>query len=80
MLHPADQLAFDRAMVTQPVWNRFNTAADALGPGLKMSCCMPGPAFDALRTMITTEPILNSCLRRCRIGRASPGISIRPRQ
>jgi hypothetical protein len=28
--HPADQLAFDKAMVTQPVWNRFNTAADAL--------------------------------------------------
>ncbi len=24
-LHPADQLAFDKAMVTQPVWNRFKT-------------------------------------------------------
>ena len=29
-LHPADRLAFDRALVTQPVWNRFDTAKAAL--------------------------------------------------
>lgn len=56
-VHPADRLAFDRAMVTQPVWNRFNTAAEAF--------CLPentllhaGPAFDAPEQI--TAPILNS--------------------
>ena len=53
MLHPTDQLAFDKAMVTQPVWNRFNTASDAVnlpdnvllhaGPAL----FQPGPDHSA---------------------------------
>jgi len=30
-LHPADQLAYDRAVVTQPVWNGFDSAASAFG-------------------------------------------------
>jgi len=30
-LHPADQLAYDRAVVTQPVWNGFDSAASAVG-------------------------------------------------
>jgi len=30
-LHPADRLSHDRAIVTQPVWNRFDSAADAVG-------------------------------------------------
>jgi hypothetical protein len=56
-LHPADQLAFDKAMVTQPVWNRFNTAADALK--LPQNVLLhAGPAFSALDHI--TAPILNS--------------------
>ena len=56
-LHPADQLAFDKAMVTQPVWNRFNTAADALN--LPQNVLLhAGPAFSALDRI--TAPILNS--------------------
>jgi hypothetical protein len=56
-LHPADQLAFDKAMVTQPVWNRFNTAADALN--LPQNVLLhAGPAFSAVEQI--TMPILNS--------------------
>ncbi len=56
-LHKADQLAFDRAMVTQPVWNRFNTAADAVNlPGNVL--LHAGPAFAAPDQI--TMPILNS--------------------
>ena len=29
--HPADRLAFDRSQVAEPVWNRIETAADAVG-------------------------------------------------
>lgn len=57
MLHPADQLAFDRAMVTQPVWNRFNTAADALGLA-ENTLLHAGPAF--ADPNLITAPILNS--------------------
>ena len=57
MLHPADKLAFDRAMVTQPVWNRFNTAADALGLDENV-LLHAGPAFGSLDQI--TMPILNS--------------------
>ncbi len=57
MLHPADQLAFDRAMVTQPVWNRFNTASEALGLDENV-LLHAGPAF-ANPDQITV-PILNS--------------------
>ncbi|WP_424830304.1 DUF1116 domain-containing protein [Ruegeria sp.] len=56
-LHKADQLAFDRAMVTQPVWNRFNTAADAVD--LPDNVLLhAGPAFAAPDQI--TAPILNS--------------------
>lgn len=56
-LHPADRLAFDRAMVTQPVWNRFNTAAEALA--LPHNVLLhAGPAFAA--PDLITAPILNS--------------------
>ncbi|KIC07642.1 hypothetical protein RA19_22865 [Leisingera sp. ANG-M1] len=56
-LHPADQLAFDKAMVTQPVWNRFNTAAEALE--LPENVLLhAGPAFAAVDDI--TLPILNS--------------------
>lgn len=56
-LHQADQLAFDRAMVTQPVWNRFNTAADAMK--LPDNVLLhAGPAFAAPDQI--TAPILNS--------------------
>ena len=56
-LHQADQLAFDRAMVTQPVWNRFNTASDAVN--LPENVLLhAGPAFAELDEI--TLPILNS--------------------
>ncbi|NVO58447.1 DUF1116 domain-containing protein [Rhodobacteraceae bacterium B1Z28] len=57
MLHVADQLAFDRAMVTQPVWNRFNTAADALDLADNV-LLHAGPAFAS--PDLITVPILNS--------------------
>ena len=56
-LHPADQLAFDRAMVTQPVWNRFNTAGEALGLAQNV-LLHAGPAFSS--PDLITAPILNS--------------------
>ncbi len=56
-LHKADQMAFDRAMVTQPVWNRFNTAADAVGLDDNV-LLHAGPAFFAPDQI--TAPILNS--------------------
>ena len=57
MPHPADRLAFDRAQVVEPVWNRMETAADAVG----LSECMllhAGPAFAG--TAEIPLPILNS--------------------
>ncbi|MCL6285423.1 DUF1116 domain-containing protein [Ruegeria sp. 2012CJ41-6] len=57
MVHPADQLAFDRAMVTQPVWNRFDTAAEALGLAANV-LLHAGPGFDSSDQI--TAPILNS--------------------
>ena len=56
-LHPADQLAFDKAMVAQPVWNRFNTAADALNLAENM-LLHAGPSFAS--PDLITLPILNS--------------------
>ena len=56
-LHPADRLAFDRAMVTQPVWNRFNTARDALR--LPDNVLLhAGPPFEEIAHV--PAPILNS--------------------
>ena len=57
MPHPADRLAFDRAMVTQPVWNRFDTGKDALGLAENV-LLHAGPAFAAPE--LITAPILNS--------------------
>jgi hypothetical protein len=56
-LHPADQLAFDKAMVTQPVWNRFDTAAEAMDLP-KNVLLHAGPPFAAPDQI--TAPILNS--------------------
>ena len=57
MLNPADRLAFDRAVVAQPVWNRFNTGMDALGLAENV-LLHAGPAFAAPESI--TAPILNS--------------------
>jgi hypothetical protein len=56
-LHAADQLAYDRAVVTQPVWNRFDTAADALQLGDNV-LLHAGPAFGSVEAICT--PIMNS--------------------
>jgi hypothetical protein len=56
-LHPADRLAFDRAMVTKPVWNRLDTAKAALS--LPENVLLhAGPAFTDPSQI--TAPILNS--------------------
>ena len=55
--HQADRLAFDRAMVTQPVWNRFDLARDVTGiaENVLLHAGPPFPDPDAI-----TRPILNS--------------------
>lgn len=55
--NPADQLAYDRAVVTQPVWNGFDTAAEALGLDANV-LLHAGPPFRSLSDIAT--PILNS--------------------
>ena len=56
-LHSRDRLAFDKAMVVQPVWNRFNTAAEALK--LPQNVLLhAGPSFADPKQI--TRPILNS--------------------
>ena len=56
-LHLADQLAFDRAVVTQPVWNHFDTAASALG--LQQNILLhAGPEFNDVSKI--SAPIMNS--------------------
>ena len=56
-VHPADRLAFDRAMVAQPVWNRIETGAAAFG--LQQNVLLhAGPAFSSPDKV--TRPILNS--------------------
>lgn len=57
MIHPADRLAFDRAMVTQPVWNRFDTAAEALALP-KNTLLHAGPRFESLDQI--PQPVMNS--------------------
>lgn len=55
--HPADLLAFDRAVVTRPVWNRFVTGAEAFG--LPQSTLLhAGPPFSEPAAIC--RPILNS--------------------
>ena len=56
-LHPADQLAYDRRVITQPVWNRFDTAAEALGLAENV-LLHAGPAFHSVDAV--SAPILNS--------------------
>lgn len=56
-VHPADQLAYDRAVVTQPVWNRFETAAEALQLDENI-LLHAGPAFNSVESIC--RPILNS--------------------
>ena len=57
MTHPADILAFDRAMVAQPVWNGFATAGEALSLP-ENTLLHAGPPFPNVETIKT--PILNS--------------------
>ena len=57
MTHAADRLAFDRAMVAQPVWNRFDTARDAVGLAENV-LLHAGPAFTDPAAI--TTPVLNS--------------------
>ncbi|MEO1453629.1 MAG: DUF1116 domain-containing protein [Pseudomonadota bacterium] len=56
-LHPADRLAFDRTVVTEPVWNGFDTAARAVGLA-KNVLLHAGPPFVSVGHV--TTPILNS--------------------
>ena len=56
-LHPADRLAFDRAQVAEPVWNRIETATDAIGLS-EDALLHAGPAFPDPAEI--TLPILNS--------------------
>lgn len=55
--HPADQLSFDRAVATQPVWNGFATAREArsLDENVLLHA---GPALPSRREI--PAPILNS--------------------
>ncbi|MEM7429472.1 MAG: DUF1116 domain-containing protein, partial [Pseudomonadota bacterium] len=56
-VHAADQLAYDRAVVAQPVWNRFDTAGDALG--LEQNVLLhAGPPFRIIEEVC--KPIMNS--------------------
>ena len=56
-VHVADQLAYDRATVTKPVWNHFDTAASALG--LEENILLhAGPSFDTVSNI--SMPIMNS--------------------
>ena len=57
MLAAADQIAFDRIMVTQPVWNHFDTASNALNLD-KYTLLHAGPAFNHINEIC--RPIMNS--------------------
>lgn len=57
MLRPADRLSYDRAIVTQPVWNRFNTASEAMGVEDHV-LLHAGPPFNAVKQI--PYPIMNS--------------------
>jgi hypothetical protein len=56
-LHAADRLAYDQAIVTQPVWNQFDSAANAVGLGENV-LLHAGPPF--LSVAEITRPIMNS--------------------
>ncbi len=55
--HQADRLAFDQAMVTQPVWNRFDLVRDVTGIAENV-LLHAGPPFPDPAAI--TRPILNS--------------------
>lgn len=55
--HQCDRLAFDQAMVTQPVWNRFDLARDVTGIADNV-LLHAGPPFTDPSAI--TRPILNS--------------------
>lgn len=57
MTRAPDRLAFDRAMVTQPVWNRFDTGRDALGLP-ENTLLHAGPPFPEVESV--TTPVMNS--------------------
>ncbi len=56
-LHPADRLAYDHALVAEPVWNRLEIAADAASLPAD-TLLHAGPAFKAPAEI--ARPILNS--------------------
>ncbi len=55
--HPADQLAFERAVAVRPIWNRFATVATALGIE-KNVLLHAGPPFRSTEDIC--KPIMNS--------------------
>ncbi len=56
-LHPADQIAFDKLLNANPVWDGLETAADAFG--LESNVLLhAGPPFASVETI--SMPILNS--------------------
>ena len=57
MLTAADQIACDRIVVSQPVWNHFDTAANACGMDSN-TLLHAGPAFSDVREI--SRPIMNS--------------------
>ena len=59
MTHPADRLAFDRAMVSQPVWNRFDTARSALDLP-ENTLLHAGPPFPDVSAI--AKPVMNSAM------------------
>ena len=57
VLHVADQLAYDRAVVTQPVWNHFDTAGCAFSLDENV-LLHAGPVFAGVEQI--SAPIMNS--------------------
>ena len=56
-IHPADQIAVERILNMEPVWNGLDTAADALDLPANV-LLHAGPPFDSVRQIC--RPILNS--------------------
>lgn len=55
--HPADLLSHDRAVVTQPVWNRFTSAGEATGLPREV-LLHAGPPFVSIA--VVPAPVINS--------------------
>ena len=57
MTHPADRIAYDRSMVTEPVWNRIESAREAIalpenvllhaGPPFRQTSDIPKPVMNS---------------------------------